>query len=1071
MKRVWKIIGITLGSLLGVVLLVLGVALWLVFTPERLTPIVRQVADKIITAEHEVGQVELTFFSTFPDFGLRAEGLTIVNPVEGAQSDTLLSAPEVVATVDVMAFLRDENLIVKELSLRDAIMNAYLSADGKTNFDVFALSEDTTATEDTTAFALPFKGLQVDKLALEARTITLVDEADTLSASLYGTSVAATVGGWDDILLVLSAPDVSATMGGTQYADHLCVSATLPIGLNMSQQAGTPAHPDKGEAVAVKTNAPIVLSVNEFTLTLSGMVSLGDSIALDAQASLDDWQITPLLALLPSSLTDDLLRDITVDGRVSLAADVKGLYGEGVMPMVDAEIALADGTGKYRGLPYTLENVGLVADAHIDLNDSTASRVHIRSLAANTLNTSVEAQGDVSELMGDMLLDLRLKADVSLPDIAYFLPETLHADGQVGGSLAAKIRLSDLTAMRLEKGRISGDLRLRDIVVQMDSISAQLPDTRLRLQLPNPKPSRKQVGWLYAELQPDSVALDMTGTLAATLGKASMLVETNDIMASDVLCAAVDITSPATLHAAMDSLDATVHAPQLTAYAAYDTRDTTAIPTLEASLAFADLQAVYTDIHAHLKGSSLSAKVSRTKRDKSAPRLSAALATAGVQAEIGKDIAVTTDSLCLEAAARYNSKGDNLLLQWNPRLNISLNNGVAQLPDMLPMPVYIPQITFAYSNKQCEIAQSQIRLGNSDFALSGEVKNIGKWMRKKAVLEGELNFVSEKTDVNELLALFSAEEDAPADTTMVRSPDSSSLNAENDALTAGETPASPEVASEEAEPFLVPKDIDLALNTHIKEARFFDETAHNLKGRIYVRNGILVLEEVGFVCDAARMQLTAMYKTPRRDHIYVGLDYHMLDVDIHELIHLIPQIDSMMPMLRSFKGKAEFHLAAETFTNAKYELKPSTIRGAASLFAKDLVVLDNETFSKISKLLLFNKKTENKIDSISAEMTIYKKEIDVYPLCVSLDNYMVALGGRHNLDMTFNYDINVLSPIYLGVNVSGNLDDLNIKLAKCKYAQDFKPLFHRKVDTQTAELRAMIRKSMQKNVKPETTEQ
>lgn len=1052
MKRVWKIIGITLGSLLGVVLLVIGVALWLVFTPERLTPIVRQVADEVITCEHEIGEVELTFFSTFPDFGLRAEGLTIVNPTEGAQSDTLLSAPEVVATVDVMAFLRDENLIVKELSLRNAAVNAYLSADGKTNFDVFALSEDTTATEDTTAFVLPFKGLQVDKLALEARCITLVDEADSLAASLYGTSVAATVGGWDDILLVLSAPDVSATMGGTPYANHLCVSATLPIGLS------------KKETVAVKTNAPIVLSVNEFTITLSGAVVLGDSISVDAKASLDDWQISSLLALLPPSLTGDLLRDITVDGSVSLAADVKGLYGEGVMPLVEAQIALADGTGKYSGLPYTLENVGLLADAHIDLNDSTASRVHIRSLTATTRNTSVEAQGEVSELMGDMLLDLRLNADVSLPDIAYFLPETLHANGQVGGSVSAKIRLSDLTAMRFAKGRISGDLRLRDLDVQMDSLRAQLPDTRLRLQMPNPKPSRKQVGWLYAELQPDSLSMDMTGTLAATLGKASMLVETNDLLSSDVLCAAVDITSPATLHAAMDSLDATVLAPRLTAYAAYDTRDTMAIPTLEASLDFADLQAIYTDIQAHLKGASLSANLSRTKRDKSAPRLSAALATAGVQAAIGSDIALTTDSLRLEAAARYNSKGDNLLLRWNPRLNISLTNGVAQLPDMLPMPVYIPQITFAYSNKLCDIAQSQIRLGNSDFALSGEVKNIGKWLRKQAVLEGELNFVSEKTDVNELLALFSAEEEETqtADTIGVRPGDRTSLTAENEALTARDTIGASPV---EAEPFLVPKDVDLALNTHIKEAHFFDETAHDLKGRIYVRNGILVLEEVGFVCDAARMQLTAMYKTPRRDHIYVGLDYHMLDVDIHELIHLIPQIDSMMPMLRSFKGKAEFHLAAETFTNAKYELKPSTIRGAASLFAKDLVVLDNETFSKISKLLMFNKKTENKIDSISAEMTIYKKEIDVYPLCVSLDNYMVALGGRHNLDMTFNYDINVLSPIYLGVNVSGNLDDLKIKLAKCKYAQDFKPLFHRKVDTQTAELRTMIRQSMQKNVK------
>jgi hypothetical protein len=266
-------------------------------------------------------------------------------------------------------------------------------------------------------------------------------------------------------------------------------------------------------------------------------------------------------------------------------------------------------------------------------------------------------------------------------------------------------------------------------------------------------------------------------------------------------------------------------------------------------------------------------------------------------------------------------------------------------------------------------------------------------------------------------------------------------------------------------PFMVPSDVDIALNTLIKKASAFDQTATNLGGKVYVKNGILVIEEMGLVCNAAKLQLTAMYRTPRRNHIYIGFDYHMLDVDIEELIGMIPQLDTMMPMLRSFKGQAEFHLAAETYTNAQYEIKPSTLRGAASLFGKDLVVLDNETFSKISKLLLFSKKTENKVDSISAELTLYKKEIDVYPFCVSMDNYMVALGGQHNLDMSFNYDINVLSPIYLGVNVSGNIDDLNIKLVPCKFAKDFKPLFHRKVDTQTAELRSMIRESMRKNVK------
>lgn len=67
--------------------------------------------------------------------------------------------------------------------------------------------------------------------------------------------------------------------------------------------------------------------------------------------------------------------------------------------------------------------------------------------------------------------------------------------------------------------------------------------------------------------------------------------------------------------------------------------------------------------------------------------------------------------------------------------------------------------------------------------------------------------------------------------------------------------------------------------------------------------------------------------------------------------------------------------------------------------------------------------------------------------------------------MTYNYDINVLSPIYLGVHVSGNQDDLKIKLAKCKYAKDFKPHFHGKVDEESANMRKMIRNSMRKNVK------
>ncbi len=1038
MKRFWKIFGITLGAIVGVLLVVVCVAIWLIFTPARLTPIVRQVADKYITCQHKVGEVDLTFFSTFPEFGLRVDGLCLINPTEGAQSDTLLAAPEVVATVNIVEFLQHSNLVVKELSLPNAVANIYIAADGTTNFDVFALSSDTTAA-DTTSSGLPFKQISVDAARIEGRYISFVDEKDSISASLANTVLAARIGSWDDVLLTLQSEAVSAMLGDTQYADSLQVAVALPASVDLENMHFA-LH--KAE-----------LQVNEFALQLDGTADLADSVSLNVHARAHEWQIAPLLALLPPTLTD-MLRDIEVDGRMSFVAGVCGVYSGSQMPLVDAHLVLEDGRGKYAALPYILRDVALDADAHIDLNDDKASAVQIHSLTAKTLDSRIDASGEVSELLSDMLLDLEVNADLHLPDIAYFLPDNMLTTGHGQGKVRAKVHLSDLTDMRLERGRFSGDIRLQGVDFQMDSMSAKLPDTRLQFTLPNPKPSRKSVGWLAAQVSLQNIDFEMIDALAAQLGHTDLQLEASNILGSSpVLCATLGLQSAAPLHVAMDSMEATIAAPHLKAYAEYNTKDTTAVPTLQANLSFDDLRGYYTDIQAHLTKSSLEANLRPCKRNKAVPRLEASVQTKALEGKMGKDMQVKTAALSLKAAARYNKQGENLLLQWNPKLDVDLQAGEVHLA-AVGKPVYIPQITFSYSNKDFHIAQSQVRVGNSDFALSGEVRNIGAWLRKQGDLTGELNFISDHTDVNELMALCSADsgsEEQPAE--------------DKEQGTKNEEQKTKDSTTAEASPFLVPLGVDVALNTHIKEAVVFNEVAHDLKGKLYIKDGTLVLDEMGFVCNAAKLQLTAMYRTPRRNHIYVGFDYHMLDIDIAELIHMIPQLDSVVPMLRSFKGAAEFHLAAETYTNAKYELKPSTLRGACSIFGKDLVVMDNATFSKISKLLLFNKKTENKVDSISAELTVYKKEIDVYPFCVSLDNYMVALGGRHNLDMTFDYDINVLSPIYLGVNVSGNIDDLKIKLAKCKFAKDFKPHFHGKVDEESANLRKMIRESMRKNVK------
>ena len=469
-----------------------------------------------------------------------------------------------------------------------------------------------------------------------------------------------------------------------------------------------------------------------------------------------------------------------------------------------------------------------------------------------------------------------------------------------------------------------------------------------------------------------------------------------------------------------------------------------------ASLAFDALDAKYDTILADLKASELEAFVSGGQK------ISAKLKTQALTASMGEELKAKTGSLALEAASRYNKDGENALLKWNPRLKINLKDGFLNLPSRLPEAVIIPSIEFKYSNREMAIDNSRIVLGNSDLELKGNVRNIGKWFRHEDILQGDLEVVSNHCDANQLLAWFSADKGAEEE-------GPSAEEDKNDQMVNDQMVNDQMV--NEADPFLVPTDVDLTLNTHMREVDIFTQHAKDLKGGIYVKNGKLILDEVGFVCRAAKLQLTAIYSTPRRNHLYLGFDYHMIDVDIDELLSMIPDLEEMVPMLASFKGAAQFHLAVETYLNEYYKPKMSTLRGASSLTGKDLVVLDSETFSTISKLLMFKKKTENKIDSLNAEITIYKNEIDVYPLCVQMDNYMVALGGRHRTDMTFNYDINVLSPIYLGVHVGGTMDNLQIKLAKCKYAQDFRPHWYQKADTQSLELRQLIKKSMEKNVR------
>ena len=123
MKKPIKVTLISLASLIGLVLITMGILCWLIFTPARLTRMVNKEAPRFITCNFHLDKAELTFFKTFPQVGLDLHNVTLINPMFGAPSDTLLRVQHCTADLNIRELLKNKHIEVKNFLLEDGDAN------------------------------------------------------------------------------------------------------------------------------------------------------------------------------------------------------------------------------------------------------------------------------------------------------------------------------------------------------------------------------------------------------------------------------------------------------------------------------------------------------------------------------------------------------------------------------------------------------------------------------------------------------------------------------------------------------------------------------------------------------------------------------------------------------------------------------------------------------------------------------------------------------------------------------------------------------------------------------------
>ncbi|MBR1644481.1 MAG: DUF748 domain-containing protein [Bacteroidales bacterium] len=1049
MKKGWKIALISLGSLVGLLAVVVGVVCWVVLTPARLTGVVNRLSDRFVDCDARFERVDLTLFKTFPNVGLDVHDVLLLNAVEGAPSDTLARIGSLAVGVDARAFLRRGDIVVRRVRLDDVSANLFVSPDGVANYDIFP-SSDTTQADTTSSFSLPDTVL-LEKISVRDLRCRYDDRQQGLQAAADGLQLTLD-GSWRrpaaDARLRLEVDSLGLRMldsvgapstevaarelrfDGDAHGSYPQLEGELQLRLPSAEVSldGQPYVPDaanESRHALLQLRLPFAadldsmslrlhdarLSLLQYAIELAGSLRLpADERPMDVDLAFQTgrWQVAPLLALLPFPVLPD---GMSADAQLELSGTARGPVGDSLLPCVDARLQLADGSFRAPSLlPFDVRRIKADVDASLDLAMARPSNLVVHSLEATAQHNTVQLDGTVDDLLGACRAALRLRGNLRLPELQPFLPDSLplDVDGRAALDLRLRGTLDDVRDVALEKLYAVGTLRLTDLDVVYDSLSASSPALNVALDM---DPARR--GRLTGQL----MAARLTGgRLQARLPQQNVEANLSDLDLDVALTNPVDARTPLALdcnfslgsvEGGMDSLQARLEAPG-GRFAMRPRADNPARVRYEV------------DFH-----------------------------NAALRLDMGDSLSLDLSGLAVKGEADYDSTRGNVLQQWSPNLDVDFKLGHLTVPD-LPYVVQVPDIKFNYRPERCEIASANVVFGGSDFYLSGAVTGLERWLSHEDMLRGDLYFTSNYTNVDDLLEVFSG---------MGSDPDTLQAQRVEDSV------------PREANPFIVPRDVDVTLHTRVKEALAFGNELQELAGDVTVCDGVAVLDQVGFVCKAARMQLTGMYRTPRVNHLYAGLDFHLLDIEISELIDMIPMVDTLVPMLASLDGHANFHLAVETNLDAFYRPKMSTLLGSAAIVGDSLVVLDNETFDKIAKLMMFKKSTRNVIDSLDVELTVFRREVTVYPFLLSMDKYQVVATGRHDLDNNYDYHLEVVQsplPARVAVDVLGTMPKLGFRVGKCRYADLYRPERAGRLEQQTMAMKQSIRKALESSVRQST---
>lgn len=1047
-KKFLKWVGITVGSLVALSLIAIAIVLNFIFTPEKLTPKVREIAGEYITTDFNIGSVELTFFSTFPDFSVKIDSIVVEQPCDTIQP--LLSAPLCYVSFNPIALL-DNEIVVNRVTLKEADINLYVdSLIRPINAFKLPLSDSTEVEEvdSTGSYAITLDNIEIlsSSITVDDRTRDFYAKLDAIDLDLSASMAEEFV----DFELLLSLPDIELRNSGVTFAEHerLSVDAKMKYIYDSMQLSITRGN----------------LMVNSIDLTTSGVLradSTRSRLFMDLGAELSTPSISEFMRLIPSNFIDKK-EELTTDGVVDLAIEAKGMWSDSLKPIVTARVDIENAKAKYKSRKLSIDDIDCDADVYIDFNKPQTSYAKVTNFRFSSSKiVDMNVKGYVANLLGDPKMDLDLYADFDFSRFTELFPlqDGVELKGQNMTDVKVDMALSDIMNANYGKFYIEGESLFTDMTFSVDAQTYTGDSTR--------------TGSLFLDVKRGRF---LFGERAKADTKSRTLL-------SDIALSGLGLKDKDGNYFELKDL-------KMRAGANFDNK-TKEVNGVGVILIAQDVSAgIEQQMDVDLKRTDMTFTLA-PKREGSPFK-----ATGDVKCDSLTAFEYANNSELIVSKADGNFSLTQLgKKKWDLKADIGFSHfGLGT--DLFPLDMDITKSRLTMDGNVMKLKNTKVKIGESDIVATGKVKNFFAVMfmqdeaKKNAKkLEGKLTIRSKYLNLTELMdatsqsvmlsdSLFAEGDSTVQNITIVEtvsiSSDADSLamvdsldaveedaklakkqarkearkNAKEKAkvnkkrknkLTKEEREKRQAELAEQSTMFLVPKNIDFDLKLNLKKVVYDGGEIDSLVGKATIKDGVVSLNKLTLRTIGAKAYSSMVYRNVNLRKSRVYLDMSLKDVDIDRLSELMPSIDTLMPMMQSFEGSVDLDMRAVGVINNRKGFDFSKVRAAVDISGRDLVLMDSETFKDLSKMLLFKNKKRNLIDSMALSITSDSARVDVLPFKLAIDRYQAIVGGTQVVDTAYNinfdYNVSIMKsplPFKAGVDLRGNLDDWDFDVTKAK---------------------------------------